>query len=156
MCDNLDDNKSEQMKKEDNKIKKKSMITSIITKKNSWKNYGKKAKKAKCDSLGNNEKEQVRKNDKKRKMDKRSQILDERSSIFNNIQLCSITDPYILTTPAFRLIEQDFKGAIQEDPPYICDICWKFEFWRNVIKFKESKYPADIYNECTTGKSDWI
>ena len=35
MCDNLDDNKSEQMKKEDNKIKKKSMITSIITKKNS-------------------------------------------------------------------------------------------------------------------------
>ena len=56
-------------------------------------------------------------------MDKRLQTLDERSSIFNNVQMCSMTDPCILTTPAFRLIEQDFKGAIQEGPTYICDIC---------------------------------
>ena len=69
-----------------------------------------------------------RKNGKERKMDERLQTLDERSSIFNNVQMCSMTDSCILTTPAFRLIEQDFKGAIQEDPPYICDICWKFEF----------------------------
>ena len=67
-----------------------------------------------------------------------------------------MTDPCILATPAFRLIEPDFKGAIEEGPTYICNICWKFEFPRNVIKLKESKYPADIYNECTTGKSDWI
>ena len=67
-----------------------------------------------------------------------------------------MTDPCILATPAFRLIEQDFKGAIQEGPTYICDICWKFEFGRNVIKLKEPKYQADIYKECTTGKSDWI
>ena len=67
-----------------------------------------------------------------------------------------MTDPCILTTPALRLIEQDFKGAIQEDPTYICDICWKFEFRRNVTKLKEPKYEADIYNDCTTGNSDWI
>ena len=44
-----------------------------------------KRKKEKCDSLGDDEKEQIRRNDRKRKMDKRLQILDERSSIFNNV-----------------------------------------------------------------------
>ena len=108
------------------------------------------------DSFRDDEKEQVRKNEKKRKMDKRLQILDERSSIFNNVQMCSMIDPCILTTPGFRLIEEDFAGAIQEGPTYICDICWKFEFRRNVTKLNESKYETDIYNKCTTGKSDWI
>ena len=70
--------------------------------------------------------------------------------------MCSMTDPCILTTPAFGLIEQDFKGATQEGPTYICDICWKFEFQKNVIKLKESKYQTDICNKFTTCKSDWI
>ena len=77
------------------------------------------------DSLGDYENEQVRKNDKKKKMDK--QILDERRSIFNNVQVCSMIDPCIRTTPAVRLIQEDFKGATQEGPTCICDICWKFE-----------------------------
>ena len=89
--------------------------------------------------------EMIRKNKqekmvKKRKMGKRLQMLDERSIIINNVQLCSMYDPCILTTPAFRLIEEDFNDAIQEGPTYIFDICWKFEFRRNVIKSKESKY----------------
>ena len=109
-----------------------------------------------CDSLGDDEKEQVRKNDKKRKMDKRLQTLDEKSSMFRNAQMCSMTDPCILTTLAFRLIEEDFKGAIQEAPIYICDICCKFDFRRIVIKLKELKYQTDIYNKCATGKPDWI
>ena len=46
-----------------------------------------------------------------------------------------------------RLIEEDFKGAIQEGPTYICDICWKFEFQRNVINLRELKYQTDIYNK---------
>ena len=64
-----------------------------------------------------------------------------------------MTDPCILAKPTFRLIEHDFKDAVQEGPTYICDICSKFEFRRNVIKVKQPKYQADIYNECTTGKS---
>ena len=36
------------------------------------------------------------------------------------------------------------------------DICFEFKFQRNVIKLKELKYQTDIYNECTTSKSDWI
>ena len=32
-------------------------------------------------------------------------------------------DPWILTTPAFKLIEEDFKDAIPDSPTYICDIC---------------------------------
>ena len=74
------------------------------------------------DNLDAGEKEKVRKIDKKRKMNKRLKTLDERSSIFDNVQMCSMTDPCILTTPAFRLIEQDFKAVIQEGPAYICDI----------------------------------
>ena len=67
-----------------------------------------------------------------------------------------MTDPCILTTPAFRLIEEDFKGAIQEGTTYICDVCRKFGFQRNVIKLKESKYQTSIYTKCATGKSEWI
>ena len=109
----------------------------MIIKKKQFKKYEKKGKKVKQDSLQNYEKEQVRKNDKKRKMNKHLQTLDERSNIFNNAQTSSMNDPCILTTPAFRLIKQDFKGAIQEGPTYICDICWKFKFQRKVIKLKE-------------------
>ena len=58
------------------------MIKRSIKKKKTKEN---KRKKEKCDSLGDDEKEQIRRNDKRRKMDKRLQILDERSSIFNNV-----------------------------------------------------------------------
>ena len=126
MCNNLNNEKKERIKIEDSKRKKRH------------------------DNLNNNEKEQLRKYDEKGK------TLDERNSIFNNVQMCSMVDPSILTTPAFRFIEDVFKTAIQEGPTYICDICWKFEFRRNVIKLKEPKYQADIYNEYITGKSDWI
>ena len=33
-------------------------------------------------------------------------------------------DPFILATPSFRLIEEGFESAIQQDPTYICHICW--------------------------------
>ena len=62
-----------------------------------------------------------------------------------------MNDLCILTTPAFRLRAEDFKGVIQEGPTYIYNICWKFEFPRNFTKLKESKY---IYNKCSTGKPD--
>ena len=42
-------------------------------------------------------------------IDKRLQNSDERGTIFNDVQMCSMTDPCILTTPVFRLIE----GLIQ-------------------------------------------
>ena len=126
MCDNLSGNKKEKMKQEDNKRKNEKCDSLDDNEKEQLKKYEKKGKKVKCDSLGDDKKEKVRKHDKERKMDKRLQTLGERSSIFNNVQMCSVTDPCILKTPAFRLIEQEFKGAIQEGPTYICDICWKF------------------------------
>ena len=52
-------------------------------------------------------------------MGKRLKTSDETSSIFDNVQICSITDPCILKRPASRLIEEDFKGSIQESPTYI-------------------------------------
>ena len=127
-----------------------------VDEKEQLRKYEKKGKKAMHDNLGNDEKEQVRKMTKKRKMGKRLQTVDERNSTFNNVQMCSLVDPFILTTPAFKLIDKDFKSVIQEGPTYICDIFLKFEFRSNIIKLKEPKYQTDIYNECTTGKSNWI
>ena len=67
-----------------------------------------------------------------------------------------MVDPFILTTPAFKIIEEDFKSAIQEGPTYICDICWKFEFRKNVIKLHALKYQTGICNKFPIGKSDWL
>ena len=53
-------------------------------------------------------------------MDKHLKPLDERNSIFNYVQICSMVDPCILTTVAFRLIEEKFEGTI-----YFWDNCWE-------------------------------
>ena len=82
--DNLDDEQKEHLKIKDNKRKKE-----------------------KRDNLNLDEKEQLRKYEKKGKMGKRLQTLDERNNIFNNVQMCSMVDPSILTTLAFRLIEEE-------------------------------------------------
>ena len=58
--------------------------------------------------------------------------------------MCSITDPCILKTQAFRLSEEDFKCVIQESPTYICDICWKFKIQRDITKLKEPNCQTDI------------
>ena len=42
-------------------------------------------------------------------MNKRLQISNEKNSIFNSVQMYSMVDPSILTTPAFRLIEKISK-----------------------------------------------
>ena len=73
---------------------------------------GKKERKLCMITFGIIRKEQVRKSDKKRKMDKSLQNLDERTSIFDNIQKSNRIYPWILTTSYLRLIENDFKGAI--------------------------------------------
>ena len=49
-------------------------------------------------------------------MNKRLQTLDKRNSIFNNVQMCSMVDPSILTTPAFRLIEEISKVLFRKVP----------------------------------------
>ena len=65
MCNNLNNEKKERIKIEDSKRKKRH------------------------DNLNNNEKEQLRKYDEKGK------TLDERNSIFNNVQMCSmVIHPY--------------------------------------------------------------
>ena len=154
MHDNDNDEQKQHLKMEDNKRKTKRDNLNV-DEKEQLRKYDKKGKKAIPDNLGDVKKEQVRKDDKKRKMSKPLQTLDERNSIFNNVQMCSKFDTSILTTPVFRLNEEDFKSTIQEGRTYICDICCRFEFRRNVIKLKEPKYQTDIYNGRTTGKSDW-
>ena len=140
MRDNLDNEKKRLFKKEDNKRKKERHDNLDDDEKEQLRKYEKKGKKVMHDNLEAGEKEKVTKIDKKRKMNKRLKTSDERNSIFDNVQMCGMTDPCILTTPAFRLIEEDFNGAIQESPTYIGDICWKFKFRRNLITLKEPKY----------------
>ena len=108
--DNLNIDEKEQLRKREKKGKKAMRDNHDDEKNEHSKIEENKRKKAKHDNLNVAEKEQ------KKKMNKRLQTLDERNSIFNNIQMCSIVDPSILTTPTFRLIEEDFKSAIQEGP----------------------------------------
>ena len=121
------------MKKDDNK-RKKEKLDNLDDKNNSCKNTREREGELCVTALGMIKKKWVRKNDKKRKMVKLLKALYERSNIFNNVQMCVMTDPCILMKPAFRLIEEDFKCAVQEGPTYICDICWRLEFRRNVTE----------------------
>ena len=73
----------------------------------------------------------------------------ERNHVFDHLQMCSMFDQCILTT-------EDFESAIQEGPTYICDMCWKFEFLKSVIKQDALKYQTSYFNKFSTGKSDWI
>ena len=51
-------------------------------------------------------------NNKNRKRNQRVEIKDERKQVFDNVHRCSMVDPFILTTPAFKIIE-DFKSTVQ-------------------------------------------
>ena len=64
------------------------------------------------------DKKEVRNYDKNRKNDKGLEVIDARNSIFNNVNMCSIAEPFIFTTQAFRLIE-DFLPTIQKGLTYI-------------------------------------
>ena len=89
------------MKKEDTKRKKERCGNLGDNEKEQVRKYESKGKKGMCDNFEAGEKEKVKKNDKKGKMEKRLKTLDERSSIFDNVQMCSMADPCILTVPAF-------------------------------------------------------
>ena len=97
--DDLDDDKREQVRESD-KIRKKEI----------------------CDNLDDDKREQIRYNEKNIKKNQHVEIKDERKQVFDNFHGCSMIDPFILTTPAFKMI-LIFKSAIQEGPSCICDIC---------------------------------
>ena len=131
MFDNLDDEnhdnvnyqEKEQLKKYEKKGKKTTRKNVNNQKKQHIKIEGSKIKKRNRDNF-----DHLKKYDRKTKINNRLQHLDKRNSIFNNVQMCSMVDPSILTIPVFRLNEEDFETANQESPTYICDICWKFKF----------------------------
>ena len=56
-------------------------------------------------------KAQLKEEDNKRKK-KCDNLDDNKSEQMKNVEMCIMTDPCILTTPAFRLIEEDLKSAI--------------------------------------------
>ena len=91
----------------------------------------------------------------KTKENQHQEIKDERKLVFD-VHRCSMVDPFILATPAFKIIVKHFKSTIQEAPTYTCDVCQKFEFWKNVFKLNALKYRAGIHDKFSTGKSDWI
>ena len=68
------------------------------------------------DNLDDDKREQIGYNNKNRKKNQRVEIEDERKQVFDNVYSCSMTDWFILTTPAFKITEEDFKSAIQDGP----------------------------------------
>ena len=49
----------------------------------------------------------------KTKKNQQEEIKDERKMVFDNVHKCSMVDPFILATPAFKIIEKHFKTTIQ-------------------------------------------
>ena len=68
------------------------------------------------DNLDDDKREQIGYNNKNRKKNQRVEIEDERKQVFDNVYSCSMIDWFILTTPAFKITEEDFKSAIQDGP----------------------------------------
>ena len=64
------------------------------------------------DNLNDDKREQIRDNDKNKK-NQQEEIKDERKLVFDNVHKCSMVDPFILATPAFKIIEKHFKITIQ-------------------------------------------
>ena len=83
-----------------------------------------------------NEKEEVKKDDlkkkkkKKKKRERQTNVLKiyAKKIIFDDVQMCSLNDPCILTAPVFRLMEEAFNVAIQGGPTHICGIYRKLEY----------------------------
>ena len=156
MRDNFDDAVKEKIKDSDKKKKKEMRDNIDDAVKEKIKDSDKKKKKEMRDNIDDAVKEKIKDSDKKKKKEMRDNKKNERYDIFKNVQTCSMVDPSILHTTAFSLIEEEFKNAIQEGPIYVCDICWKFEYKRNMIKLKDLKYDKELYEECHTGKSEMI
>ena len=47
----------------------------------------------------------------------------DRESAFDEVEGGSMVDPSILNTNAYKIIERDFLGEIDEGPKYMCEIC---------------------------------
>ena len=113
MRDNLDDDKREQVKESD-KLRKTQMRDNLHYEKREQVKESDKIKRKKCVITLMTIKENRSDNNKNRKRNQRVEIKDERKQVFDNVHRCSMVDPFILTTPAFKIIEEDFKSAIQE------------------------------------------
>ena len=46
-------------------------------------------------------------------------IKEKKTMFFDNVQMYSMVDPCILATSAFKVIDPDFKFAIEEGPTYV-------------------------------------
>ena len=103
-----------------------------------------------------NVKDKIKASDKKRKFAARKLTEEKRFEIFESIKNQSMVDESILQTEAFNLIYSEYKEAISEGPTYICTVCWKFEFRRNILTLNSSKYESELFDECNTGKCEWI
>ena len=79
-------------------------------------------KEKKHGNLGDDETEQLRKDEKKAKRDQHLWTLGETSSILNNVQMCSMIDPYMLTNN-WKSIQRYHLGR-----PYL-DIWYLLEVW---------------------------
>ena len=148
---------SKEIQKECDKKRKRNVRSSLDeTSKENEKECAKKRMRNVRSSLDETSKERVKTKDRSRKGLAREITKDKRREFFDAVKHHSMVDPCILQTGAFKLIYNEYKDAINEGPTYICDICWKFEFRKNIIKLDSLRYQSSIFNECSTGKSNWI
>ena len=160
--DKLDDDAKVKIQDDDKKRKKRDRVNLDEDAKEEFKKAEKKRLSDLRNKLDQDAKDKTRHSDKKRKTDFRENDKIRRDEIFSAVQTCSMVDPSILETDAFKLIQKEFSNAIRKGPTKICDICWKFEYRSNVMLLDYSKYEKNLFDKCYTSKSkdnkgkEWI
>ena len=155
--ENLDEVEKEAVRVTD-KTRKKDMRENLDeVEKASDRLAAKKGMKKMRDNLDDVTKKKIQEKDTKEHEKKRESEKMKRKTAFEQVQGMSMVDPEILNTDAFNFIKQDWEAAMTEGPTYICDICIKWEYRKNVRKLIRTEYEKlATFKKCDTNKSEWI
>ena len=101
-----------------------------------------------------NKKKESNKADCERKQKIRKNRSEEIDTSFEEVIGVSKVDPSITKSEAFSIVKKKFEISIQKGPTFICNICFKFEYRRNVIYYNEERYGQfpDVFEKCKTDK----
>ena len=107
-------------------------------------------------NLDTDVKAEIQKKNTRYQNHKRTSAKNVRDVAFNAVQGMSKVKPLILETTAYSILSKEVFDAFKGGPEYECDVCFKLEFRRSVIRKDPHRYDKEIFEKCCQDKSDWI
>ena len=88
----------------------------------------------------------------------RSISAEVKEKAFEAVRGKSMTDPSIIRTDAFKIIQSSWQKVMNEGPEYTCAICIKQEWKSNVVKLNKGKYEkhSKMFDICYQDKHYWL